>query len=51
MFSFNFMFLCSLFEELCTKDENVKQVVTLILDMSVYPCMHGVELDFNYRSW
>ena len=24
MFSLNFMFLCSLIEELCTKEENVK---------------------------
>ena len=31
------MFLCSLIEELCTKEKKkIKQVVTLILDMSVY---------------
>ena len=29
------MFLCSLIEELCTKEENDKQAVTLILDISV----------------
>ena len=35
MFSLNFMFFCSLIEELCTKEENYEEVVTLILDMSV----------------
>ena len=35
MFSLNFMFFCSLIEELCTKKKTIKQVVTLILDMSV----------------
>ena len=36
MSSLNFMFFCSLIEELCTKKESIKQVVTLILDMSVH---------------
>ena len=36
MLSLNFMFFCSLIKELCTKEENYKTSLTLILDMSSF---------------